>query len=105
MCVALAVTGCASAGTKIDPNAVAAFQKGRTTIADAEAALGDPSATTTLSNGTTSLVYSYAQSSVRAATFIPVVGAFVGGADAKAQTVVLIFGPKRNLPSSQFFHI
>jgi hypothetical protein len=75
----LAVGACASAGTKVDPDTVASFVKGRTTVAEAEAALGEPNATSTKSDGSTVLVYTYARSSVRASTFIPLVGAFVGG--------------------------
>ncbi len=87
-----AVAGCASAGTKADPNIVASFVRGQTTVADAEAALGEPNASTTASDGSTVLVYTYARSSVRAATFIPLVGGFVGGADTKTQSAVLRFG-------------
>ena len=86
------LAGCASAGTKVDPDAVAAFQKGRTTVAEAESALGDPNGTTTKPDGSVVLTYAYAHSSVRAATFIPIVGLFAGGADTKGQTVVLRFG-------------
>jgi hypothetical protein len=71
---------------------VATFVKGRTTVADAEAALGEPNGTTTAQDGSTTLVYTYARTSVRASTFIPYVGAFVGGTDSKTQTTSLMFG-------------
>jgi hypothetical protein len=91
--VVLLVAGCASAGTKVDPNTVASFVKGQTTVAEAEQALGEPNGSATKPDGSTALVYSYARTSVRASTFIPIVGAFVGGADSKTQSVVLRFGP------------
>jgi len=92
LCVALVLTGCASSGTKVDPNTVATFIKGRTTVADAEAALGEPNGTSTAQDGSTTLIYTYARTSVRASTFIPYVGAFVGGADSKTQSTILSFG-------------
>ena len=91
--LAAALSSCASAGTKIDPNAVAAFVKGKTTVAQAEDALGEPNGTSSAQDGSTILVYTYTHSSVHASTFIPIVGAFVGGADTKSQSVVLRFGP------------
>ena len=87
------VTGCASAGTKVDPQTLATFAKGQTTVAEVEAVLGDPNGTSTGPDGATVLVYTYSRTSVRAATFIPYVGAFVGGADTKSQSAVLRFGP------------
>jgi hypothetical protein len=92
MAIVVLLAGCASAGTKVDPDTVASFVKGRTTVAEAEDALGQPNAMSTAPDGTTVLVYSYAHSSVRAATFIPVVGMFAGGTDTKSQSVVLRFG-------------
>ncbi len=89
---ALVLVGCASAGTKVDPDTVASFVKGQTTVAEAEAALGEPNGSATKPDGSTMLVYSYSRSSVRASTFIPIVGAFVGGADTKTQSVALRFG-------------
>jgi len=92
LCSVLVLAGCASAGTKVDPETVAAFVKGRTTVAEAEAALGEPTATTTKPDGSAVVVYSYSRTSVRASTFIPIVGGFVGGADSKTQSVALRFG-------------
>jgi hypothetical protein len=85
------LSACASAGTKVDPQTVSSFVKGRTTVAQAEEALGEPNGTSTTTDGSTSLSYTYAHSSVRASTFIPLVGAFVGGTDTKTQSVVLRF--------------
>jgi hypothetical protein len=89
---ALILAGCASAGTKVDQATVASFVKGQTTVGEAEAALGEPNGTATKPDGSTVLVYTYSRTSVRAATFIPYVGAFVGGADTKTQTAALRFG-------------
>ena len=86
----LLVAGCASAGTKVNPETVAGFVKGER-LSEAEQALGEPNATSTGPDGTTSIVYTYAHSAIRASTFIPIVGGFVGGADTRSQTVLLRF--------------
>jgi hypothetical protein len=90
--VCLAAGACASAGTKVDPETVASFVRGRTTVAEAEAALGEPNGMEQKADGSTALSYVYTRTSVRAVTFVPIVGAFAGGADAKTQKVVLRFG-------------
>lgn len=55
----LALTGCATVGTKIDPNVVNQFTEGETTIQQALAVMGKPS-TTTVSGGTTGYFWTYA---------------------------------------------
>jgi sugar lactone lactonase YvrE len=93
VCLVLVTTACASAGTKVDPNTVASFIKGRTTVAEVQDALGEANGSATRPDGSTVLVYTHARTSVRASTFIPIVGGFVGGADSKSQSVVLRFAP------------
>ena len=93
LAVSLALAGCVSSGTKVDPDAVASFQRGVTTLSDVEARLGPPTALSTALDGSMVAVYSYAHASTRAATFIPVVGLFAGGADVHGQTVALRFAP------------
>ncbi|MFA6230988.1 MAG: hypothetical protein WC617_12580 [Rhodanobacter sp.] len=88
---ALALAGCATSGVKIDPNVVTSFKPGVTTLAEAEARLGQPSQTTRNSDGTTTLNYLFGSSQVSASTFIPFAGAFVGHTDSKTQITELVF--------------
>ncbi len=88
---ALALAGCATSGTKIDPNVVNSFKPGVTTLADAEARLGQPSQTTHNSDGTTTLAYIFGSSKVSGSTFIPFAGAFVGHTDSQSQYTELVF--------------
>lgn len=85
------IAGCATSGVKIDPNAVNSFKPGVTTLADAEARLGQPSQTTHNSDGTTTLDYIFGSSKVSASTFIPFAGAFVGHTDSQSQITELMF--------------
>lgn len=88
---ALALAGCATSGVKVDPNVVTSFKPGVTTLADAEARLGQPSQTTHNSDGTTTLSYIFGASQVSASTFIPFAGAFVGHTDSQSQISELVF--------------
>ncbi|MFD1009085.1 outer membrane protein assembly factor BamE domain-containing protein [Oceanisphaera ostreae] len=81
------LVGCASYGGKIDANAVSQIEKGKTTEAQVYALLGNPMSVGISSEGKKFLMYMYTESQVKASTFIPIVGAFVGGADTNSQTL------------------
>ena len=91
--VVLMLAGCVSAGTPIDPAKLATLERGRTTLTEAQAALGPPNGVSVLSDGSRVLVYTYVHAQARPETFIPYIGAFIGGADTQSQSVALIFGP------------
>ncbi|HEY3939510.1 MAG TPA: hypothetical protein VGL97_18910, partial [Bryobacteraceae bacterium] len=74
--------GCVSAGTAVDPNAVAGFERGHTTYADVVGRLGTPNTDALAADGTRIVVYSYTQARARPESFIPIVGPLVGGTDA-----------------------
>jgi hypothetical protein len=94
------VTGCSSTGVEVKPEQTADFRPGVTTRQDVLARLGPPTGQSTNSDGTTVLVYSFAASKVRPSTFIPFVGAFVGGADTRASSVAFSFDPNGKLVRS-----
>lgn len=87
----LLIGGCYSTGKKIDTEAVNQFVKNETTMSEVKVALGEPQSTTTTSDGKTILVYLYTDTDVKASTYIPIIGAFTGGASTKMQTVTLTF--------------
>lgn len=88
---ALLLAGCAASGTQINESQIAEFVPGKTTVADVVGKLGVPNQTVTGPDGTKTLVYSYVQVQTRPETLIPVVGAFIGGADVKTSVAVLRF--------------
>jgi len=81
------VVGCASYGKKIDLSSVDKIQKGVTTEAQVKAMLGNPMSVGITAEGKKFMMYMYTQSQTKASTFIPIVGAFVGGADTQTQTL------------------
>ena len=98
------LTGCASSGVQVTPEQMTGFQKGITTEADVLQKLGRPNMVRASSDGGKMFVYAYSQSQVRAATLIPVVGAFAGGADIKMSSAMFMFdanGKLTNFSSSQ----
>src|ERR1700722_2049595 len=89
------LTGCASAGVKVDQSKMAQFHKGQTTYSDVIAALGAPSQSSVDDMGNRSISYIYTSTQARPETFIPVVGAFVGGADTENNMAAFYFDSQR----------
>ncbi|TAL63682.1 MAG: hypothetical protein EPN79_16135 [Burkholderiaceae bacterium] len=89
--LALLLAGCVTTGTKIDPTVVNHFKPGVTTVADAEAALGQPNQVEQLSDGSTVLTYNFAHAASSGSSYIPIVGAFTGHTDVQSQDTSLTF--------------
>ena len=70
-------------GTKVDQQNLSQFEKGKTTYAAVVQQLGNPTQSTINSDGTRMVMYTYMQSQAKVANFIPIVGAFMGGADTE----------------------
>lgn len=78
----MTLAGCAASGTQISEQAAMQFKEGVTTDAQIIAKLGQPTSVSIYA-GKRMLSYSGTQVKVKAASFIPIVGAFVGGADSQ----------------------
>jgi len=89
-CVAV-LAGCAAGGVKVTDQQVAAFKAGETTKSTVLATFGEPTMQMRLADGSTMVVYSHYEATVRPATFIPIVGAFAGGSDTRSSTMTLRF--------------
>lgn len=77
---ALTMVGCASTtGVKVDEDATAFIQKGKTTKQDVIAKLGTPTTTSKDSSGKETLVWQHSRATVDAKSFIPFAGIFLGG--------------------------
>ena len=85
---AILLAGCAASGVQVTAEQAASFQIGIATEADIVQKLGRPNAVHSSSSGGKMLIYSYAQAQARPATFIPIVGAFAGGADVRSSAAV-----------------
>jgi outer membrane protein assembly factor BamE (lipoprotein component of BamABCDE complex) len=83
----LTIAGCASYGKKIDANLIKQIEKGKTTETQLISMLGSPMSVGITPDGKKFLMYMFVQSKTKASTFIPIVGAFVGGADTTSQTL------------------
>jgi hypothetical protein len=90
--LSMALAACATTDThKVDATTLANFKPGVTTLADAEAALGDPVNTTKMPDGTTQIQYistNHSAASVQA----PVPGSLMPrGSSAKQVSTMLSF--------------
>jgi len=100
----LVLPSCASSGVRVDQSQLSRFRDGETTYDQAVAALGRPSQVLMPGDGTRTIVYAYFSAQARPESFIPVVGAFVGGSDVENSVVTMRFdrdGVLRNVTSSQ----
>jgi outer membrane protein assembly factor BamE (lipoprotein component of BamABCDE complex) len=89
--IALAVSGCTSTGVQVDENALTSFQKGKTTVNEVIARLGQPTSNILLNTGQRIIGYTYIQAQARPESFIPIIGPLVGGADSHFSNVSLTF--------------
>ena len=87
------LAGCVSSGRKIDQAAVGTIKKGETTRAQVINLLGSPEFITRTGSGDTVYLYNYTRATAKPATFIPYIGAFVGGANYQHQMTSVTFGP------------
>ena len=92
----LALASCISHGTKVRQDDLSQFVKGKTTSAEIIQQLGTPTQSIMNTDGTKMISYTYMQSQSNVATFIPIVGLFVGGTESENTSVVLYFD-KNNL--------
>ncbi len=84
---AFVIAGCAASGVQVSQDAALQFKEGQTTENEILAKLGKPT-TVMFSGGIKTIAYSGMQYQVKGATFIPIVGAFAGGADYTMSTAM-----------------
>lgn len=96
------LSGCVATGVQVSNEQAAAFQKGVSTQAEVIGKLGNPTSTTVLPNGERQLMYIYTQAQARPSSFIPIVGALVGGADSKSTIAIFRFGSDSKLMDYTF---
>jgi len=84
---AAVVAGCASVGKNFDESKVAQIKKGETTEAQLVLMFGEPQNRMVNSEGQSILTWMYTQANIRGESFIPIAGAFVGGADTKSKSL------------------
>jgi len=95
--LAALVAACATSGTQVNDASLTKFEKGVTTEAEVEHALGRPEVKTKLMDGTQSIAYVYSHAQAKGASFIPVVGLFAGGATGQSNVVTFSFDSQGKL--------
>lgn len=83
----LALSGCVASGVQVSQEAATQFKEGVTTEAEIIAKLGKPSGVT-ITGGQRLISYAGYQSQAKAASFIPIIGAFTGGSDYSISSAV-----------------
>lgn len=86
------LAGCVSSGRKIDQSAADKIEKGKTTREQVVNLIGSPDRITRTGNGDTIYMYNYMRATAKPATFIPIFGPLVGGANVQHQMYMVTFG-------------
>lgn len=89
--ICLVVFACVSSGRKIDQSAADKIEKGKTTRDQVVNLIGSPDRVTRLGNGDTIFTYHYTRATAKPATFIPIFGPLVGGANVQHQMYMVTF--------------
>lgn len=78
------------------------LEKGESSKQDVRDLLGSPATSGITSDGETFFVYTFARSRVKASTFIPIAGAFMGGANTDVQTLQIWFDEQEIMKNYEF---
>lgn len=87
------LVGCATVGRKINQDAVNGIEKGKTTREEVIKLLGSPDQMAKDTNGNITMTYMYVRATTKPISFVPIVGAFAGGANVQNQIVMITIGP------------
>jgi hypothetical protein len=85
------LAACVSTGVEVKQEQMSNFLLGFSTLDDVTAQLGKPSSQTTLVNGSTILIYSFAASRPHPESFIPFIGPLFAGGAIRSSTVFFEF--------------
>jgi hypothetical protein len=90
----LALAGCLSTGNRVETNRLTEITKGKSTIDDVISHFGQPTSSVKYANGEQTLVYLNKIAQPDAATFIPLIGTFVGSVNNTTHSVIFEFDAK-----------
>ena len=91
--VLVLLPGCVSSGKNFDESKVSQIKKGETTEPHLVKLFGPPENRTVDSEGTTHLNWTYMESRMKGEGFIPIAGAFMGGANSRHKMLTVTLGP------------
>ena len=83
--ICLALTGCATSGTRIQPDKVKQIKEGVTTQEEVIELMGKPFMQNLTSDGKIIMMYQYTKVKNRATNFIPIANLLAGGMDMEQQ--------------------
>ncbi|AOY95430.1 hypothetical protein BKK79_27070 [Cupriavidus sp. USMAA2-4] len=91
MLACLSAACVSTTGVKVEPEQLANFIPGFSTLDDVTGQLGTPTSQATLGDGSTVLVYSFATAKPHAESLIPLIGPLFSGNDIQSSTVLFEF--------------
>ena len=94
-----ALSGCSTTGVQVSDAQAQQFTVGRSTIADVEAKLGNPTGSSSNSDGTRVISYKQNKNQSDPLAFVPIAGAFSYGSKTNTHEVIFIFNRNGTLMS------
>jgi outer membrane protein assembly factor BamE (lipoprotein component of BamABCDE complex) len=85
------LSGCVSVGRQIDQTSASKIEKGKTTKEQVVMLIGSPDQIMSRGNGEEIYYYKYTRATAKPATFIPIFGPLVGGANVQHQMFMVTF--------------
>lgn len=95
--IGLGLSACASAGTKVTSSQVQSLKVGTTTYDQVVASLGKPTSVVSMPDGILAAHYIHTETSIRPESYVPVLGAFIGGVDTGMNMTTLYFDTNKVL--------
>jgi len=89
--MAVFICGCASVGRKLDESKVDQIKQGTTTRDQVIQLVGSPDQITRDGSGNITFQYIYSHATAKGSSFIPIYGAFAGGANVQNQFLSVTF--------------
>lgn len=99
--VAFVLGGCAASGVQVSQTAATQFVEGKTTETEILQKLGRPTSVM-IQSGVKTITYTGVQYQTKAATFIPIVGAFAGGSDYSVSSASFVIDEKGILKTASY---
>lgn len=88
---ALLLSACVASGVRVTEEQAKQFERGKSTYGEVMSKLGPPTSSMVTATGLRYLSYAYFEAAARPETYIPIAGAFIGGADARSNVATFTF--------------
>jgi hypothetical protein len=91
LATALILGACVASGVRVTEEQAKQFERGKATYNEVVSKLGQPTSSVVTGAGLRYISYAFVEAAARPETYIPIAGAFIGGADARSNIATFSF--------------